>query len=186
MDISNIDLFSLQTQAMKADPTTQALCQILNSYLAQAAEDAGLVVILQRVDSLPEAVLDELAVQLHIEWYDATAPIAVKRALIKSSRIVHSLLGTPFAVEQVVKDYFGDGKVEEWFEYGGDPGYFRVLTANSAVTGDQATRFALAVEGVKNKRSVLEAVIITLMAELQFYRGCVLHTGDTITIRQVG
>ncbi len=44
---------------------------------------------------------------------------------------VHTFRGTPYAVEQVIQTYFGDGEVSEWFEYGGQPGMFKVVTTNN-------------------------------------------------------
>lgn len=185
MDLSNINLLTLQTASMKDDPTTKAMCAALSPVLQQVADSIAKELILARVDNLPEEILDELAYELHVDWYDATAEIGVKRSLIKSSDKVHRYLGTPFAVEQVVQDYFGDGQVEEWFDYGGDPYYFRVLTENSAVTGELADQFSRAVDKVKNLRSRLEAVIVTLSGEMNMYFGNVLQTGDYVTIEQV-
>lgn len=185
MDLTNIDLLQLQTSYMKEDPTTKALCAAITPQLRQIAGQLFKCLILANIDQLPEEILDELAFELHIDWYDATAAIDVKRSLIKNSDKVHRYLGTPFAVEQVVQDYFGDGIVEEWFEYGGQPYYFRVLTENSAVTGELANQFNKAVDKVKNLRSRLEAVVITMTGEMNEYVAHVLQTGDNITIEQV-
>ena len=64
-----------------------------------------------KIDQLNDAELDEMAWELNIQWYDSTAPIAVKRAVIRSSDRVYAKLGTPYAVEQIVADYFGAGEV---------------------------------------------------------------------------
>lgn len=185
MDLNNIDLLKLQTAYMQEDPTTKALCAALNPQLQEIANSLVKALILAKVDSLSEELLDELAYELHVDWYDAKATIDVKRNLIKNSDKVHMFLGTPYAVEQVVQDYFGDGQVEEWFDYGGQPYYFRVVTENSAVTGELADQFANAVDAVKNKRSRLEAVIVSMTGEMNMYFGNVLQTGDNITIEQV-
>ena len=60
-----------------------------------------------KIDQLNDAELDEMAWELNIQWYDSTAPIAVKRAVIRSSDRVYAKLGTPYAVEQIVSDYLG-------------------------------------------------------------------------------
>lgn len=183
--MKDMDLVKLQTQYMQKDKTTQAMCATLTCHLQQVFQDIQKCLILARVDYLPEDVLDELAHELHIEWYDATADIDVKRALIKNSDKVHMHLGTPYAVEQVVEDYFGEGKVEEWFDYGGQPYYFRVITPNAAVTSEQANQFAQAVEKVKNARSRLEQVIVSMTADHNLYVGIILQMGDQYTVEQV-
>lgn len=183
--LKNIDLLSLQTSHMKQDPTTQAMCAALTPQLQKLAEEVKACLILPRVNELDEAVLDELAWQLHVDWYDANADIDVKRQIIKNALKIHRYRGTPYAVEQVIQDYFGDGHVEEWFEYGGEPYYFRVMTSNPSVTFELAERFVMAVEKVKNIRSRLEQVIISMSAEMQIYFGNVLYIDDHIVVEQV-
>ncbi|MFO7153929.1 MAG: phage tail protein I [Caldicoprobacter oshimai] len=183
--LKDVDLLTLQTSHMKQDPTTRALCAALTPHFRQLADEVKACIIYARLNALDNQALDELAWQLHIDWYDPKASLEVKRQLIKNALKVHRYRGTPYAVEQVIQDYFGDGYIEEWFEYGGQPYHFRVITSNSAVTGEQAAQFAMAVEKVKNIRSRLEQIIITMSAEMPVYLGHVLHTGDFITIEQV-
>jgi phage tail P2-like protein len=185
MKLTGLDLLKLQTGLMREDLTTQAMSNAIGNQLRVIAAAVDKCLILSRVDKLSEEVLDQLAVELHVDWYDAGASLQVKREIIRNSGKVHQYLGTPYAVEQVVQDYFGDGEVEEWFEYDGDPFYFRVVTVNTAITGEQAEQFARAVEKVKNARSRLESVIVAMTAESGIYFGMVIHTGDQYTIRQV-
>lgn len=185
MHLKNIELLKLQTKHMQQDPTTQAMCAALSPQIRRIADEIKHCLILARVDELSEEILDELAYELHVDWYDAKAAIDIKRSLIKNSDKVHAYMGTPYAVEQVVQDYFGDGQVEEWFEYGGQPYYFRVVTSNSSVTSNLADQFAMVVEKVKNLRSRLEQVIVAMSAELPIYYGTVLHIGDQYTVEQV-
>ncbi len=185
MDLKTIDLLKLQTLAMQQDKTTQALCAALTPQLQELVNKLVLCLLLSKVDDLPEAILDELAYELHVEWYDATAAIEIKRALVKNSDKVHLYRGTPYAVEQVVQDYFGDGYMEAWHEYGSTYPHFRVVTSNSAVTGEDATRFANAIEKVKQGVAKLESVVISMQAEMNVYFGNVIQTGDFITIEQV-
>lgn len=169
---------------MQQDPTTIGFCAALTSKLQQISAEVLLCLILPRVDNLPEEILDILAVDLHVDWYDSEADIEVKRNLIKNSDKVHMYLGTPYAVEQLMEDYFGDGTVEEWYEYEGDPGHFRVTTSNPTVTGDLATQFTATLNKVKRKSAILDQIIVSMSAELPIYHGFALHTGDFITIEQ--
>ena len=83
--------------------------------------------IYSRIDDLDEAVLDILAVDLKIDWYDYDADIEVKRRLVKDSWYVHKRMGTRSAVETAISDVWPHSIVEEWFEYDGDPYHFRVV-----------------------------------------------------------
>lgn len=183
--ITAASLLDLLPSSIKSDAQIQYAAQALDAELQLLNVAINECLILSRVDELAEEVLDQLAYDLHVEWYDATADIAVKRALIKNSDLVHRYLGTPYAVKQVIQDYFGDGTVEEWFDYEGDPYHFRVQTENSAITGALAEQFARAVEKVKNTRSIMDSVIVTMSADMSIYIGHVVHIGDTTIIKQV-
>lgn len=185
MNLEAIKLLDLMPQFMQLDPVTQALCHALEPAFQSLADDVRLCLIYARIDELPEPVVDELAWGFNVDFYQGLS-LEQKRQIVKKAMVIEATKGTPHAVEQLLGIVFGDAWLEEWFEYDGEPYHFRVLTSNTAVTGADAERFQRALSGVQNVRSVLEAVIVTLSAELQLYRGCVMHTGDTITIRQVG
>lgn len=182
MDLKNVDLLSLQTSAMKTDSTIKALCAALTPQFQQLANEVKMCMIYSRINELDEAALDELAWQMHIDWYDATADISIKRQLIKTADDVHAKLGTAAAVEDVVKAYFGDGQVQEWFEYGGTNGMFNVLTTNGSVTDTLAAQFARVIEPVKRKSQHLDQVIVNLSGTSPEFHTCIVHVGDFITV----
>lgn len=160
--LTQFDLLGLQTPYMQVDPTTQALCTVLGPLLQQVANQINKVILLARVDYLAEEVLDQLAYELHIEWYDSTASIAVKKALIKNSDRVHMHLGTPYAVTQVINDYLNHGTLQEWFEYGGDPYHFRVLTTAEDIADPVLiTKLTKAVNYSKNARSYFDGFVLS-------------------------
>lgn len=82
--------------------------------------------IYAKIDNLPEDVLDILAQDLKVDWYDYNAEIEVKRRTIKDNWHVHKKMGTKSAVETAVSDIWPVSVVEEWFDYSGDPYHFRV------------------------------------------------------------
>ncbi len=158
MDLSNVDLLSLQTSYMKLDPTTQALCSALQPQFRQISDEVKACLIFFRINELDEPILDELALQMHIDWYDSSSEVNVKRNLIKDAIKIHRYRGTPYAVEEAVRIYFGPGYVQEWFEYDGPPFEFKVLTTNKAVTDETYQEFIRITKIVKNVRSHLEGV----------------------------
>jgi phage tail P2-like protein len=161
------------------------MCAALTPQLQQIANEVRLCLIYNRIDELAEPILDELAQQMKIDWYDTAADILVKRQLIKTAPVIKRCLGTPYAVEEIIKIYFGDGELQEWFNYGGDPGMFKVVTNNSSVTGELAQQFIRVLDAVKRKSSHLEEIIIALSGEMNLYYAGVVHTGDFLEIRQV-
>lgn len=185
MNLKKLDVLSLQTSYMKNDPTTIAMCAAINPQFKKLADEVKNCLIYARIDDLEEAVLDELAWQMDIDWYDANADIDVKQKLIKTAPEIHKTRGTPDAVERIVKTYFSDGYVKEWFEYGGNPYMFKVVTSNPSVTSELAEQFTKVLDSVKNKRSHLESILISLAGEMNLYFSGVVHIGDNIIIRQV-
>ena len=184
MELCNINLLNLQTGCMKQDPTTRAMSEVLSKVFNEIDTDKSL--IRTQLNTLPEEILDVIAIEKNIFWYDPAAHIDIKRNIIRSTNKVFKHLGTNYAIEQVIADYFGDGTIEEWYEYGGQPFYFRVLTRNTQVTGELADQFHKAVEAVKRKSTRLYEVLVLMSANLNNYYGFVVHTGDKIIIRQEG
>ena len=66
-------------------------------------------------------------------------------------------VGTPKAIEELVKVVFGQGKIVEWYEYGGKPFRFKVIT-NATIDDTNIEKFNEMIRNVKNARSILEAV----------------------------
>ena len=83
--------------------------------------------IYSKIDDLDEAVLDILAKDLKIDWYDYGATLKVKRRTVKDSWYVHRRMGTARAVEKALSDIWPNSTVEEWFTYDGSPFHFRVI-----------------------------------------------------------
>lgn len=98
--------------------------------------------------------------------YDSTAPIEAKRAVIRSSDLVYSKLGTRYAVEQIVRDYFRTGEVREWYEYGGEPHHFKVLSDNPELVNNNLELFLKLLGVVKRRSSWLDAILICLTGEM--------------------
>lgn len=184
MELGKVNLHSLQTGSMKQDPTTCAMSDVLSDIFN--AVDTERSLIRTQLDTLPEEILDIIAVEKNIFWYDPNAARDIKRNIIRNCNKVFRTLGTNYAIEQVIADYFGDGQIEEWYEYDGQPYHFRVLTTNTKVTGELAEQFHKAVEAVKRKSTRLHEVLLLMSANLNIYYGFVMHTGDKITIRQEG
>jgi phage tail P2-like protein len=185
MQTKDLDLLKLQTKTMQKDRDVQGFTAALNDQLRQLSENVNLALIYGRTDQLPEEVLDILAWQFKVDWYDATSDIVTKQKAIDDALLIQQILGTPAAVQRVIEIYFGDGQVEEWFDYGGLPFHFRVVTNNPEATNEKAALLTKAVNSVKRKSTRLESVIIKTGDTMDLYEGLALHTGDYLTVKQV-
>ena len=112
---------------LKNDPTMTALARFIAEQLQGTVRQIGKNIIYARIDELDEQTLDVLAYDLHVDWYDYSYPIEVKRQTIRDSVRVHRRLGTKYAVETALGAVFPGTRVQEWFEYGGEPYMFKVI-----------------------------------------------------------
>lgn len=78
------------------------------------------------VDNCTEGMLDQMAVYLKIEWYDSSADLATKRRIVKTAIEIQRYAGTVKAVREQASSIYLDSEVEEWFDYGGTPGFWRL------------------------------------------------------------
>lgn len=150
MDLNNIDLLDLQTSYMKQDPTTIAMCKALNPIFIELSKESKLAFIYGRIDELDDKTLDELAWQFHVDFYSVDFPINVKRNLIKNSKIIHRLKGTPIGVEHLLSSIFGSSKLVEWFEYDGKPFMFKVKVDVENNINLLLDKFEESINSVKN------------------------------------
>ncbi len=128
--------------ALREDAAVVALAETVSEVLARRLEEIDRARILPNIDRLEEPLLDILARDLKVDWYDYDYPIAAKRAVIKSSVMVHKRLGTVYAVKAALGSVFPGSEVEEWFNYGGEPYRFQV-TLNTAQSRAPAECFSI-------------------------------------------
>lgn len=171
MTLQTLDFARLLPQFMRDDPAIKGMAAAINSIIPGLSRSVKRLSTWDIIDELTETELDELAWELNILWYDKAAPIATKRQLVKDSDRVYRHLGTKWAVENVIRAYFGDGKIEEWFEYGGQPGHFRVVSSNPSLNAEKITEFMALLGSVKRHSSHLDVITINLAADIQLAAG---------------
>lgn len=184
MNLENIDLLSLQTTQMKKDPTTIAMCAALTPRFQQLSGDVKSVLIYSRVNDLDDATIDELAYQMHVDFYSTSLPLEVKQQVVKNSLRWHRIKGTPAAVEEAAKVVFGRSWITEWYEYGGAPYMFKVNVeaTNRGASPEDFMLLEQLVNAYKNKRSWIELINIFLTTHGSiFIRSC-MTSGEEITV----
>ncbi|WP_288761038.1 phage tail protein I [uncultured Veillonella sp.] len=121
--------------------------------------DTTVLLLWGGIDTAKESVLDHLAYHLHVDAYDASYPIEVKRRMVKQSIPIHKHKGTPFAVKTAIATVYESGQLEEWFSYDGEPYRFRVSGITAPLTGaPDIQRLVTLINSAKNKRSWLDYV----------------------------
>ncbi len=171
MRLSEADVLKLLPAFMRDDEAVVALASGSNKVTRQLANSIRLLSTWDHIAEMTSKELDELAWELGIEWYDSTASMEAKRSVIKESDQVYAKLGTKWAVERIVASYFGTGVVREWWEYGGEPFHFKVLSDNPELVNAHLDKFMALLQTVKRKSAWLDAILIVLTGELTVYFG---------------
>lgn len=104
----------------------QAMSYALAPLVEQALVFADASQIYTELDTASETVLDALAVNCKIDWYDTAYDLERKRKLVKTALIIRRLMGTVHAVKVQSNIIYPGTIIEEWFEYDGTPGCFRL------------------------------------------------------------
>ncbi len=116
--------------------------------------------IYNRIDLLPEELLDLLAADLKVDWYDADYTLEEKRRTIKGCFRVHRMKGTRAAVEEGLRAIYPDTVAERWWECGGEPYHFRLLI-NSTMEDVAKAKQAKVLERLeyyKSLRDILDQI----------------------------
>ena len=144
-------------------------------------------VLVSIIDNVPADALPHLAEQYHITgnegWLQALSE-QEKRNLIKSSIKMHRYKGTKYALEEIFKTLNIVGSVEEWFNYGGKPYYFKVILQifNRSINEETEQKLRDLINEYKNERSWLEEIQfhLTTNAKMHTYSACL--TEEIITV----
>lgn len=144
------------------------------------------------IDTVSEEVLDSMALEFNISWYRQDSPIQVKRDVIKASYAVHAKLGTPWAIEKLMSDFYGPVEVREWWEYGGEPGHFKLICANEEVTNTKKEEAMALLSACTRASNAMDDIYIGMTGELPLFAGTAIRDwtiettvmGDMAAIRE--
>lgn len=152
--------------SLSLDDDKESLAEIIAEELAHTLQETDKAMIFPSIDTLPEELLDILAYDFKIEWYEAQAPVWNKRQAVKDAFAVHRYKGTKYAVETALRSMFNSAEVSEWFEYGGDPFHFKVTVYGS--TSSNLKKLYSKIQYAKNLRSVMDDAVFVLIPEKPF------------------
>lgn len=143
--------------SIASDKEIKAIAQIITDKLKSLSEQQYTLLFLHNIDDVPAKILDLLAQEYHVDFYNTSYDISQKRELVKTAIEVHRYKGTAYAVKTAVASVFGSALTKEWQEYNGEPYKFRVDVRLDAVTSeDLLVALGSAISRSKNTRSWLE------------------------------
>lgn len=154
-------LLDIMPENLLADKNIRNIANVIDKTLKVVCPKTATPAIISRIDELDSDVIDSLAWQYNVDFYEPVGmKISTKRKLVRESIAWHRMKGTPAAVEKLLSSSFGQSaKVTEWHEYGGEPYHFKVLVKTK--TFPTIESLGLASQGVfvtKNTRSVLDSI----------------------------
>lgn len=153
------------------------LAKVIDEKMAEINRMSELVSIYPRIDELSSDLIDALAIQQHVDYYDKTLPLDTRRAIVRSSMRWHLRKGTKGVVQEMVQTVFESGVVHEWYEYGGEPYYFCIeLMSNIRITPSNLDAIVKAINMVKNVRSWLDKLAFKRGAMVLQYVGGAVNT----------
>lgn len=121
-------------KTLAEQPWVQALAEASRKMRRRVMAYADRTRLFCDIDEASEEALDALAVELQTPLYKNDYPLTVKRQIVKNSMLYYIRSGTRGAVEELLANIYQGAEVEEWFEYGGKPNYFRVAIDISRTT----------------------------------------------------
>ena len=163
LGITKENLLLIVPPALTRDPAMMARAAADAEAMAARLAEIDRVRIISNIDRLDETVLDILARDFKVDWWDPEYSIEEKRRTLKGSWRVHKILGTKAAVETAIRAIYPQATVKEWFEYGGKPYSFRIyLDMTGEVWSEERPRRILErVEFYKSLRSHLDGLEFT-------------------------
>ncbi|WP_298029665.1 phage tail protein I [uncultured Dysosmobacter sp.] len=166
--------------ALQKDPSAVALAEAVADLLSQRPEEIKRLLLYPAIDKLDGPLLDILAHDFKVDWWDADYTLEEKRKTLKDSWRVHKLLGTKAAVVTAISAVYPHTTLEEWFEYGGDPFHFRlwINLTNDDVDSERMRRVLDRLNYYKSLRSHNDGIrYFTELDAMPQVKASVLYTG---------
>nr|DAX79243.1 MAG TPA: tail protein [Caudoviricetes sp.] len=183
-DLQSVSLLDILPPNLLADKQIYAAARALDDELQKITAATRNALLLPRLDELSEEVIDLLAWQWHVDFYEPSMSIETKRQLVRESIAWHRIKGTKAAVEKMARTVFKGGVVTEWFEYGGEPYHFRIDVLNAPnMTEENRGRLLAVVNASKNTRSWLDELRFRREAQNDMYYVAVPSIHTTYEIR---
>lgn len=140
-------------------------------------------------DLAPAHILPWLAWAVSVDDWSDNWPEEVRRNVIKASIEVHKKKGTIGALKKALQAFnYTNVKVEEWFEYGAAPYFFRVFfdVVEPGFDVNILPEVLKVIQNTKNARSHLESLRTYLSAQMGLtYLGSIILSKEVTQIDPV-
>jgi phage tail P2-like protein len=136
LDVRTASLLDFVPESIARDEEIIAISLAIDPELREVGAAIIEAVILPRIDSVPEEILDALAWGFRLNelqlWVDAAGDalrVTAKRDLLKNIFVVLKKSGTPYALRRMIDLIGVTATIIEWFEEAAAPHTYRIRIA---------------------------------------------------------
>lgn len=143
---------------LKKYENLEVMAELFIDTIIQEAEPAmERLLIYLNMELQRDETLDKLACHWNVDFYETTMPREQKIKMIKDSFYFKSTKGTKGVLQKSLDIVYLGTKVKEWFEYGGNRYYFKIIS-DKIFDENEIKRIIDFVTVYKNVRSTLETI----------------------------
>lgn len=128
-ELLELSLLDILPSSIADDLNVQAIARSIDPEMQSVSHDIRETLILSRIDELPEPVVDLLAWQWHVDFYELTRTLEMKRATVKDSIPWHRKKGTRWAILKALEMIGVKGTFIPWWEVPGAKPYTFAIEA---------------------------------------------------------
>lgn len=172
MQLTDLKLIDLCPSSLKDNPEIIVICQALQPEFDAVDSEIDSVLFIPNLEHQSDDVLEHLAWERKLGSEDGwlLADTHDKKVnLIRNAYEIKRYKGTPYAIEKSLELVGLTGTIQEWFEYGGDPYWFKIIIDGTQVyTPEQLDLLDRFIIKNKNVRSwVLVEVNTELVSDMR-------------------
>jgi phage tail P2-like protein len=172
--VNNVTLLELLPKNLRNDPDIIVASQAVDMEFQALAGAIKNCLTIADVDNASAEVVDHLAAEMDVDYYDDSLPLTTRRSLVKNGYLVKYQNGTKYAVNKVLKAFYSNPELIEWFESNGTAFYFTIIVNGEHISS--AVEVLAAIEKAKNARSWLEKLMfIPDVQSFSLYLGTACH-----------
>lgn len=183
--LSNVNLLELIPINLRDDPDIIAASAATDKEFQLMVQKITRCYTIANVDNVEEIILDHLAAEMNVDFYSTKFSVDIKRNLVKNGYLYKYNKGTSAILEESLSTIFSRAKLEEWWEYGGEPYMFRIQILevdNEGITEEMLWRLNNLIKVLKNARSWLDGINIYLTGRGKMHIASSTVSGEKVTV----
>ena len=183
--ITSENIISQFPAVLSRDSKVNAVALSIAKELVDLYNSGDTVNLYARIDRMDNELLDILAVDFQIDWWNGEYTVSEKRETLKRCWKVHRAIGTPSAIGTAISAIYNKAEVKEWWEYNGKPYHYEVVIDTGETIADIEKMLSV-IERIKiyaNLRSRLEIIYLDTQKTVQPVRGTALQQTSIISLK---